>query len=173
MYRKDHSIIKVSIYLVFISLFFSACEETGTFKYYNFDFYPIKEYKNSGIWSETRFISGDTIAFQLNSFKIMKEFHDFEPIKISTCKLFTNKNFIVNEDTIKPGTNLLNRLNSDMISFSLDNGNSRYDWYYLIIKSTKSAKLNLSNGYYQFHFIGETKNGFEINDSLLVKCNNK
>jgi hypothetical protein len=81
--------------------------------------------------------------------------------------LYSNKNFIVNSDTIKAGENILNRINGEMISF--EQQDNALICYYLVIQSTSNNRLNIKSDYYQFNFEGKTNMGFEIKDSLIVK----
>lgn len=175
MYSKNISIVRIYICFIFLVITTLSCKENETFKYYSYDFYPIEEVNNSGFWKETDFFSGDTLAFQLNSLRILEEYHDFEPINISTCNLIIDKTFIINNDTISTGENLLNELDSEMISFSQHIGEygKEYNWYYLTIKSTDSKKINLPSDYYQFNIRGKTIGEYEFNDSILVKYNNR
>ena len=173
MYSKNNPIVRNVFSFIVLTFMMLSCKEKETFKYYSFDFYPIEEVNNSETWIETDFLSGEKLAFQLNSLRILEEYHDFEPIEISTCNLFMDKSFIVNNDTIKAGENLLNELDNEMISFSQHIGEygKEYNWYYLTIKSTDSKKINLPSNYYQFCIRGRTVGGYEFNDSILVKYN--
>jgi hypothetical protein len=162
--------------LVLISfMLLSSCGKDETFKYYSFDIYPIKDINNSGTWIETDFLSNEKLSFQINSLRILEEYHDFEALDIPICRFYSDKDLIINSDTVRAGENLLKKINDDMISFKQHIGEygKEYSWYYLIIKSTAHSKLNISNGYYQFNFEGKTVNGYEINDSLIVKYNNR
>jgi hypothetical protein len=103
------------ILLVFVMV--SSCNKE-TFKYYSFDIYPVKEVNNSGTWIETDFLSDEILSFQLNSLRILEEFHDFEAINISSCNFYADKNLIINTDTIWAGENLLKRLDSDLLFFA-------------------------------------------------------
>ncbi len=175
MYSKNISIIRISIYFIFLTFIIVSCKEKETFKYYKFNFLSIKETNNSETWIETDFLSDGLLAFQLISLRILEEYSDYEPIETTTCNLYIDKNFVVNNDTIKAGENLLNKLDNEMISFSRHIGKygKKYDWYYLTIKSTNSKQINLQNDYYQFYIEGRTSKGYEFNDSILVKYNNR
>ncbi len=172
MYSKNISIIRIYICFTFLIFLMISCKKE-TFKYYSFNFYPVEEINNSGSWVETDFLSSGFLSFRLNSLRILEEFHDFEEINISTCNFYSDKDFIVNSDTIKSGENLLSKLDQEMIFFERHIGGqgAEYSWYYLIIKSTDSKKINILSDYYQFNIKGYTENGYEINDSLLVKYN--
>ncbi len=168
MRRKNNSIMKrFALVIMIFGVFFLSCKNEKTFKYYMFDFYPIKEINNSGTWIKTDFLSNEKISFQINSFRILEEYHDFEPLDISICNLYSNKDFIVNSDTIKAGENILNRINGEMISFKQQD--NALICYYLVIQSTSNNRLNIKSDYYQFNFEGKTNMGFEIKDSLIVK----
>lgn len=171
---KNKLVMRKVICLIFIALIIASCEEKETFKYYSFDFHPVVEVNNSDTWIETDFISGETLAFQLNSYRILEEFHDFEAIKFSTLELVMDKDFIINSDTIKSGENLLLNLDNDLISFSQRyKKDVEYNWYYLIIKRTDTKRINLASGYYQFNINGYTEHNYEISDSILIKYNNR
>ena len=169
---KDNT-VKRCISLSILVFMLVACTETETFQYYSFDFYPVEDMNNSGTWIETDFLSGDTLAFQLNSLRILEEYHDFEPIDISTCNLIMDKAFITNCDTINPGDNLLTELDNAMISFSQHIGEygKEYSWYYLIISSTELKQIKLPDDFYQFNINGETTGGYTFNDSIFVRYN--
>jgi len=162
--------------LVFIlfSLLFS-CKEKETFKYYSFDFYPVKEVNNTGTWIETDFLLDEKLSFQINSLRILEEYHDFEALNINDCRFYSNKDFIINSDTIRAGENLLKSIDGEMISFKQHIGEhgKEYSWYYLIIKSSENIKLNILSDYYQFNIEGTTEQGYTFKDSLMIKYNNR
>ena len=164
--------MKNIIFVLVMFVTISSCKEE-TFKYYSFDIYPVKEI-NSGIWIEIDFLANEKLSFQIFSRRILDGYSDFEVLNMTTCNFNSNKDFIINSDTIKAGENLLKKLDNNMISFKQHIGEygNKYNWYYLIIKSTENSKLNLPSDYYQFNFEGKTENGYEIKDSLIVKYNN-
>jgi hypothetical protein len=155
--------------LLFCALF-SSCKEEETFKYYSFDIYPVEEIGQTGTFIKTDFLSNEKILFQINSYRVLDEYYDNEPLIFSSCKLYSNKDFIVNSDTIKPGENILSRINSDMISFQQQEKAMIY--YTLLITSIPQYQINIASDYYQFNFEGITEKGFEFKDSLIVKYTN-
>jgi hypothetical protein len=163
--------ILISIFLAILL----SCKKKETFKYYSFDFYPVIEIRNSGTWIETDFLSDEKLSFQINSLRILEEYHDFEALNMNDCRFYSDKDFIINSDTIKAGENLLKRIDSEMISFKQHIGEygKEYSWYYLIIKSTEYNKLNISSDYYQFNLEGTTEHGYIFKDSLMIKYNNR
>jgi hypothetical protein len=162
------------LFALIIFAIFSSCKKEETFKYYSFDIFAIVDINNSGTWIETDFLTNEKLSFQLNSLRILEEYHDFEALNMTVCSFYSDKDFIVNSDTIRAGENLLKKLDSDMFSFNQHIGEygKEYSWYYLLIKSTENRKINMPNAYYQFNFEGKSKNGYEIKDSLIVKYSN-
>lgn len=143
-----------------------------TFKSYDYGFFSIA--KGRYFWEESKFLSGDTIAFQINSSNILEDYHSFEPIKEHSVELSMNDFFVINEDMIGRNENLIEAIklvNPNMISFAHQPSNNSVEnhFYYLIIQSTTTSKINMKDGYYTFYFNAETVSGFEISDSTIVK----
>lgn len=158
------------ILIILLCTLFASCKKDDTFKYYSFDIFPVNEINQFGTYIRTDFLSDEKLIFQISSLTVSADYYDFEPIIFSSCKLYCNKDFMVNSDTIEPGENILTRINSNMISFKQQDKAKMY--YNLLIRSIVSNQINIPTDYYQFNFEGVTENGFEFKDSLIVKYTN-
>ncbi|MDX9892454.1 MAG: hypothetical protein RBS29_08170 [Bacteroidales bacterium] len=158
------------ILLILLGTLFATCKKDDTFKYYSFDIFPVEEIGHTGTFIKTDFLSNEKLIFQISSLTVSGDYYDFEPIIFSSCKLYCNKDFMVNSDTIKPGENILTGINCNMISFKQQDKTKMY--YNLLIRSFVNNQITIPTDYYQFNFEGVTKNGFEFKDSLIVKYRN-
>lgn len=126
---------------------------------------------------ESQFIKGDSISFLLESY-IQSKYDEFEPVDLSTLNFSCDKIIIFNNDTIFSRENIYNKLNQiDKNAFYFERQNyfnGQPDiFYYLIIRNTSNCKFKLTDGFYKFYISAKTINNNFINDSIIIKYNNR
>lgn len=167
---KTLKIIGIAIAFILV-----GCTD-DTIDAYHYDFYSI--FKDKYYWLESSFISGDTVAFRLDSYKQLKCYNEYEQVVDNSISLICDKDILIGNDTILKNENLFKEIpliDKEMVSFErqIYLNNQPDNFYHLIIHSTKSNKLILDDGYYKFKISAKTVNGYNINDSVLIKYYNR
>lgn len=155
---------------LFILILLGSCKDKNKVKSYNYDLNSVieKQYQDKKWWEDSKFLSGDTIAIKITSYREYENHNEFEDIEQSSIVLTSNKNFLLNADTIFSTENIISHIYEIDNTSIITQTDADESYYYLIIRNTIKVNFKLDNGNYVFSLTAQTKNGYNINDSILI-----
>jgi len=163
--------MKAKFLSVILLLLLLSCEvEEPQFYHSNFYAYSDKSDHKSSFFVDT------IISFRITSrldYKDLSWEGRFIDILDNTADFYSDRYFILNDDTIKPYTNLLkNSILSDYISYELlkvpRSGGFVNDSYIIRLNKNNSNDFKINKGYFVFYFNAITVNDNFISDSTLI-----
>lgn len=163
--------MKPLFFYIIVILFLFSCEKEEP-QFYHSNLYAY----NHNMYQEAYFFEDTIISFRITSrldYENLSWEGRFCEIIDNTAIFFTDKYLILNEDTIKPFTNLLeNNLMSDYVSYELHkvprSGSFVNDSYIIRLNKSNSTDFKINKGYFVFYFNATTINDYSINDSTLI-----
>ena len=136
--------------------------------YYQAELYPaLRNTDYDWYWERVYLVSGSILYFGIETKYFVCEAHGAQKLNSGPYQFYTDREIVIGNDTIVPGTNLLAEKKSagHILLKKNETGSFYSEPQYVLQLDNNALKLN---AFYTFYFKGYTVGGAEIFDSTIV-----